>query len=124
MLRREYARAIGILPGLKGVEVLVDQACLLTIREEKTDGVWERRVHLKSLDTSNNGFRLLPDQNPGEFPGVAIRTLGDRALVEILHDGQPQPPESQLVIYLHDRAAIEAVVPALLQSIRLCKGSL
>ncbi|RMD99829.1 MAG: hypothetical protein D6816_14430, partial [Bacteroidetes bacterium] len=96
VLRREYARSIGVLPDLKGVEVRVSEDCLLTIREEKTDGVWERRIDLKSLDTSNSGFRLLPDQQPGEFPGVAIRTLGREPLVETLRDGKPQAAQSEL----------------------------
>ncbi|MDF1867543.1 MAG: hypothetical protein P1U70_22185 [Saprospiraceae bacterium] len=120
-IQLEYDRSSTIMADLGKITVDADFDCILTIKNEKEGSIYETKVDMNDLDTQQGGFRLIPDQAPGDFPGLRISTKNDAATVRILKDGQEMTRDNQLVIYMADRTAIEKITPALLQTIRICQ---
>lgn len=104
VLQEEYARSEKSIPNLKNVQVSIDADCLLTIVNQANGGE-TRRINLRNLDPQ--GFSLIPDQNAGDFPGLRIRAREGAS-------------ESELIIYMADRPAIERITPYLLQAVNIC----
>ena len=107
------------MPSLANVEVTLDENCLFRIIN-RAEGEVETRVDLRQLDP--NGFSLIRDDQPGEFPGLRIATLDQEPLVEIYRNGELMTRNNELVIKLMDRKSIETITPVMLQTIHLCRG--
>jgi hypothetical protein len=104
VLQEEYSRSEKALPNLKNVQVSIDADCILTIVNQSNGGE-TKRINLRNLDPQ--GFSLIPDQNAGDFPGLRIRAREGAS-------------ESELIIYMADRPAIERITPYLLQAVNIC----
>ncbi len=120
-LQYEYDQSAPSMPDLGKMTVLVDEACNLTIRNEKNGDVYETKVNMHDLNIEQGGMRLIPDQQPGEFPGLRIKTINDIPVVSILKNGKEITYDNELVIYLANRKSIEKVTPAMVQTIRICQ---
>lgn len=120
-LQVEYDNSVASMPDLGKVTVEVDESCNLNIKNEKDGVVYETKVNMKDLNTEQGGMRLIPDDEPGEFPGLRVKVINDEAKVSVLKDGVEMTKNNELVIYLATRKSIEKVTPAILQTLRICK---
>ncbi|MCB0704658.1 MAG: hypothetical protein KDC34_05085 [Saprospiraceae bacterium] len=120
-IQEEFARSEPQMPELVDVEVSIDGNCNLKIVNHATGNI-ETRVNLKQLDS--NGFSLIPDNDPGEFPGLQVSTIDQASVVEIYRNGELITRNNELVIKLVDRAAIERITPVLLQMMMICNGTI
>ena len=120
-IQEEFTRSEADMPELSGVEVSIDGDCNLRITNHAS-GEIETRVNLNQLDS--NGFSLIPDNAPGEFPGVRVASIGQEAIVEVYRNGELITRDNELVIKLVDRTAVERITPVLLQMMMICKGTI
>ena len=118
-LQQEYRKAEGKIPGLGKMTVFLDKHFTLILKNEIDGDVIEQKVSLKHLDPNNGGMTLVPDLEPGQFPGVTLHVLSGREGVEIRKNGELQSVERELTIYLPDRASIERITPALSQALNV-----
>lgn len=123
-LQEEIRKAKGKVPGIGDVTVLVDEQFNLLIENRYEGSVVQTKVNLKHLNNSQGGMMLIPDKNPGEFPGLRILVKDGQPGVQILKDGKLEKEEKQLEIYLADRSAIERITPAVLQALNIANGNL
>jgi hypothetical protein len=121
VLQQKYNDSEGQMPGIKSVEVTIDENCMLTISNQ-ADGGSMVKVDLHKLD--KDGFSLIPDRNEGEYPGLRIRTIGDEAAVAYYEGGQLKEMKDELVIFLADRDKVGQITPAILQTVNLCQGGM
>ena len=118
-LREEYAKSEKVLSSLKDVKVEMGEDCVLHIYNHAR-GEEEVRVNVLKLDV-DGGFSLIADMNPGDLPGLRIRTIGGESAVEFYRDGQLTGSQEALEIYMAERANIERITPALVQLLRVCR---
>lgn len=110
------------MPGLKNVKLVVDADCNLTITNEDGEGSMTK-LNLADLD-AKTGFSLIADMAPGEFPGLRIKTIDEKAAVEIYQGGKLVNKDNELVIFLATRQHVERITPIMLQSIQICQGTI
>ena len=123
-LQEEYRKAKGKVPGVGDVTIFVDDNFTLLI-ENKLDGsTYQTKVNLKNLDNEQGGMRLVPDNNPNEFPGLKVFVKDGKPGVEIIKDGKVEKEVQELEIHLADRPAIERVTPAILQALNIANGKM
>jgi len=120
-LQEEYDRSSANMRSIGKVTVSVDERANFVIRNEVNGEVKETKVNLRDLDTGQGAFRLLPNEEEGDAPGLLIQTVGNKQKVEHLVDGKVRQRNSELQIFMMDRMAIERITPAILQTIRLAK---
>ena len=104
VLQEDYTRSGKAIPSLKNVQVSIDADCILMIIQQPNGGE-TRWINLRNLDSQ--GFSLIPDQDSGDFPGLRIQA-------------REGVSESELIIYMADRPAIERITPYLLQAVNIC----
>jgi hypothetical protein len=119
VMQEAFSRSEAAMPALQNVRVSIDGDCLLTIGNYPEPGA-ETRVSLHDLDP--DGFQLIPDQQEGEFPGLRIRTLDGRSVVEVKKKGGVLQQKSELEIFMADREAIGRVTPYMVQALNICRG--
>ncbi len=122
-LQEEYRKAKGKVPGIGEVTIFVDDNFTLLIENKFEGSTYQTKVNLKNLNNAQGGMRLVPDNNPGDFPGLRIFVKDKNPGVEIIKDGKLVKEERQLEIYLADRASIERVTPAVLQGLNIANGN-
>lgn len=120
-LQEQYDRSSGDMRTLGKMTVDLDDRANLTIKNEINGEVKETKVNLRDLDVGQGAFRLIPDNGDGDYPGLLIQTVNNAQKVEHLVDGKVRQRNSELQIFMTDRDAIEAITPAMLQTIRLAK---
>lgn len=120
-LQEQYDRSSADMRNIGKVTVAVDERGNFSIKNEVNGEIRETKVNLRDLDTGPGAFRLIPDNGDGERPGLLIQTLQNAQKVEHLVNGKVRQRNSELQIFMTDRAAIEAITPAILQTIRLAK---
>lgn len=120
-LQEEFDRSSANMRSLGKVTVSVDERANFVIKNEVNGEVKETRVNLRDLDTNQGAFRLIPDTQEGEAPGLLIQTIQNKQKVEHLVDGKVRQRNSEIQIFMMDRTAIERITPAILQTIRLAK---
>ena len=120
-LQEQYDRSSADMRSLGKVTVSVDERGNFSIKNEVDGVVKETKVNLRDLDTGPAAFRLIPDTEEGEYPGLLIQTIRNAQKVEHLENGNVRQRTSELQIFMMDRDAIEAITPAILQTIRLAK---
>jgi hypothetical protein len=120
-LQEQYDRSSGDMPALGKVTVNLDERANLSIKNEINGEIKETKINLRDLDTAQGAFRLLPDSGDGDYPGLLIQTIRNAQKVEHLVNGKVRQRNSELQIFMTDREAIEAITPAILQTIRLAK---
>ncbi|HHJ50488.1 MAG TPA: hypothetical protein ENJ88_06230 [Phaeodactylibacter sp.] len=118
-IREEYAKSEKVLASLKDVKVEMGEDCILHIYNHAR-GREEVRVDALKLDVEG-GFSLIPDLNPGDLPGLRIRTIGGESAVEFYRDGKLTGTQDALEIYMAERSNIERITPALVQLLRVCR---
>ncbi|MBI1225524.1 MAG: hypothetical protein GC192_09845 [Bacteroidetes bacterium] len=123
-LEQEYQKANGVVPGVGEVHVFVDKNYVLLIENTYKGSVYQSKVNLKNLNNAQGGMSLMPDNAPGEFPGLKIYVKDGKPGVEMLKDGKLVKEARELDIYLADRAGIERVTPAILQGLNVASGNL
>lgn len=123
-LQQEYRKATGKVPGIGEVNIFVDEKYTLVIDNKYKGSDYQTKVNLKNLNNAQGGMSLIPDNNPGEFPGLKIFVKDGKPGVEIWKDNALQREERQLEIHLADRAGIERVTPAILQALNIASGNL
>lgn len=121
-LQEEYRKANGKVPGIGEVNVFVDDNFVLLIENTHGGHTYQTKVNLKNLNGEQGGLMLIPDRNPGEFPGLKILVLDGRNGVEIIKDDKLVREARQLEIFLADRTAIERVTPAIVQALNVVNG--
>ena len=117
-LREEYTKSAKAMSTLKDVAVSIDADCNLLI-ENSAKGKGLTKVNLKQLDTE--GFGLIPDLNPEEYPGLRIKSIDEAPVVEEYLDGQLVNKNNELIIHLATRESIERITPVMLQMLYLCQ---
>lgn len=120
-IQEEYDRSSANMRSIGKVTVSVDERANFVIRNEVNGEVKETKVNLRDLDTNQGAFRLIPDAEEGDAPGLLIQTIQNKQKVEHSVDGKVRQRNSELQIFMMDRDAIGRVAPALLQTIRLAK---
>ncbi|MBR9921412.1 MAG: hypothetical protein GYB31_11285 [Bacteroidetes bacterium] len=120
-IQEAFSASEAAMPDLEGVEVSIDDDCILRIVNHANGNI-ETRVDLNHLDPK--GFSLVPDATPDEFPGVRVQTLESAPLVEIYRNGELYTKDNEIVIKLKDRSAVERVTPVLLQTMMICRGDI
>jgi len=123
-LQEEYRKANGKVPEVGEVTIFVDENFTLLIENKFKGSAYQTRVNLKNLNNAQGGMMLVPDKEPGEFPGLKIFVKDGKPGVEIIKDGKLLREEKQLEIYLADRQGIERVTPAILQALNIANGNL
>ncbi|RMG85023.1 MAG: hypothetical protein D6714_06790 [Bacteroidetes bacterium] len=124
VIQGEFDRSAPKMPDLGKVTIDHDLDCNLIIRNEKDGNVYETRVNMNDLETGQGGFRLDPDFEPDDFPGLIVSTKNDAPKVHLFKNGKETTTDNELKIYLVDRPAIEKIAPALLQTIRICQDEI
>lgn len=123
-LQQEYRKATGKVPGIGDVNIFVDQNYTLIIDNKFKGSDYQTKVNLKNLNNAQGGMSLIPDNAPGEFPGLKVFVKDGKPGVEIWKDNALQRELRQLEIYLADRPGIERVTPAILQALNIANGNL
>lgn len=123
-LQQEYQKANGVVPNIGEVGIYVDKNYTLMIENKFKGSTYQTKVNLKNLNNAQGGMMLIPDNAPGEFPGLKIFVKDGMPGVEIIKDGKLVREERQLEIYLADRAGIERVTPAILQALNIANGNM
>ena len=117
-IQEEFNVSDAAMEEIKDVTVRVDDACNLVITNF-ANGKVETKVSLHHLDRNN--LKLIPDNNPGEFPGIRVFTKGEQELVETWTDGQLTSKSNELVIKMASRQSIERIAPVIIQTIYICQ---
>lgn len=123
-LQQEYRKATGKVPGIGDVNIFVDEKFTLLIENKYKGSSYQTKVNLKNLNNEQGGMSLVPDNKPGEFPGLKVFVKDGKPGVEIWKDDVLQRELRQLEIYLADRAGIERVTPTILQALNIANGNL
>lgn len=123
-LQEEIRNAKGKVPGIGEVTVLVDENFNLLMENHNDGSLTQTKVNLKNLNNAQGGMMLIPDKNPGEFPGLRVFVKEGKPGVQIIKDGKVEKEERQLEIYLADRPAIERITPAVLQALNIANGNM
>ncbi len=123
-LQEEYRKANGKVTGVGEVTVSVDENYNLLIENKVNGSIEQTKVNLKSLNNAQGGMMLIPDNAPGEFPGLQVFVKDGQPGVQILKDGKLVREDRQLEIHLADRPAIERITPAVLQAMNIASGNL
>lgn len=121
-LQEEYQKASGKVQGIGVVNIFVDEKYTLLMENTFKGHVYQTKVNLKDLNNQQGGMMLIPDQSPGEFPGLRIFVKEGRPGVEKIKDGKLEKEERQLEIFLADRPGIERITPAILQALNIANG--
>lgn len=116
-LQEEFDRSSADMPTIGNVKVSIDEEANLTIKNEVDGVVRMTKVNLKDLETAQGGFQLMPDEQEGEYPGLLIHTKQNARKVAYYVDGKLRQRSGELQLYLVDRAAIERITPAMLQTV-------
>ena len=120
-LRQYYQLSEEAMPDLGKITIDLTEKLDLTIINELNGDVIETKVNLLNLNTADGGFRLIPDKNLGDFPGLRVKTINDEPLVLVYKNGKLVNKNNELVIFLKDRESIEKITPAVLQTLRVAK---
>ncbi len=123
-LQEEYRKANGKVPEVGEVTIFVDENFTLLIENKFKGSTYQTKVNLKNLNNAQGGMMLVPDKEPGEFPGLKIFVKDGKPGVVITKDGKQVREDKQLEIYLADRPGIERVTPAILQALNIANGNL
>ncbi|MCF8244463.1 MAG: hypothetical protein K9J37_07090 [Saprospiraceae bacterium] len=123
-LQEEYRNANGKVPGIGEVNIFVDDNYTLLIENKFKGSTYQTKVNLKNLNNAQGGMALVPDNAPGEFPGLKVYVKDGKPGVELSKDGKVVREERQLEIFLADRPGIERVTPAILQALNIANGNL
>ncbi|MBK9014852.1 MAG: hypothetical protein IPM82_12665 [Saprospiraceae bacterium] len=123
-LQEEYRKANGKVPGIGEVNIFVDENYTLLIENKFKGSTYQTKVNLKNLNNAQGGMMLIPDKEPGEFPGLKVFVKDGKTGVEIIKDGKLVREDKQLEIYLADRPGIERITPAILQALNIANGKL
>lgn len=118
-VQEELTNAEGKIPSIGKVSLFVDDHYMLLIKNEKGRDVFETKVDLRNLNPNDGGMMLVPDQHPGEFPGIKIFALDGKPGVQYLKNGKLEKEERFLEIYLPQRGNIERIAPALSQALMI-----
>ena len=119
-LQDEFRKAEGQVPGLGKMTVFVDKNFILLLKNEIDGDVIETKVSLKHLNPNNGGMSLVPDLNPGEYPGVKLHVLSGREGVEVRKNGVVESQDGrELTIFLPDRKSVERITPAIAQALNI-----
>ena len=120
-LQQEYNKCEG-KAGLGKVTVFLDQNFNLLIKNEVGGDVIETKVNLKDLNPENGGFKLLPDDAPGQFPGIQLIALNGDKDIEISKNGKVVSNEYHLDIRMAERKNIQTIAPAMVQAVSAAHG--
>ncbi len=123
-LQEEYRKANGKVPGIGEVNIFVDKNYTLLIENKYKGSIYKTMVNLKNLNNAQGGMSLVPDNAPGEFPGLKVFVKDGKPGVEVWKDDLLQRELRQLEIYLADRPGIERVTPAILQGLNIANGTI
>lgn len=123
-LQEELRKAKGKVPGIGDATVLVDEHFNLLIENKNEGSIIQTKVNLKNLNNEQGGMMLIPDKQPGEFPGLRVFVKEGKPGVQIIQDGKQIREDKQLEIFLADRPGIERVTPAVLQALNIANGNL
>jgi hypothetical protein len=116
-LQDEYTKAEGKIPSLGKVTVSVDSNFVLLIKNQKGSDLYETKADLRNLNPEDGGMELIPDKQPGEFPGIRLLVLSGKPGVQFLKNGKLEKEDNKLEIYMPTRPNIEAIAPALAQAL-------
>ncbi len=123
-LQEEYRKANGKVPGIGEVTIFVDDNYTLLVENKFKGSTYQTKVNLKNLNNAQGGMALVPDNAPGEFPGLKVYVKDGKPGVELSKDGNVVREERQLEIFLADRPGIERVTPAILQALNIANGNI
>jgi len=123
-LQEEYRKANGKVTGVGEVSISVDENFNLLIENRVNGSVEHTKVNLKNLNNAQGGMMLIPDNAPGEFPGLKVFVKDGQPGVQILKDGKLVREDRHLEIHLADRPGIERITPAVLQALNIASGNL
>lgn len=121
-VQKEYDQTKGQLPGRGNVTTSIDDQFTLSIRNELGGDVLETKVGLKNLNPENGGMMLLPDNQPGERPGLRILVLEGKPGVSFFKNGKLEKEERHLDIYMPQRHHIENLAPVLSSILNVAHG--
>lgn len=120
-LQNEYRNAEGKVPGVGKVTVFLDEHLTLLLKNELPNETIETKVNLRHLNP-NNGMTLVPDLEPGQFPGLKIAVLDGMPGVTVTKNGELESEERALEIYLPERVNIENITAPLTQALNIAHG--
>ncbi|MEY3050737.1 MAG: hypothetical protein RLY31_522 [Bacteroidota bacterium] len=121
-IQRLYDQAAGKMPGLGKVSTRIDDDFTLTIQNELPDGTVRTVVNLKHINPSDGSIMLIPDTQPGEFPGIRLQVLEGRPGVSIYQNDQLSAETMFLELYMPTRSDIEQMAPVLVSILNIVHG--
>ena len=119
-LQTELTKAEGKVPGLGKVTVFLDENLNMLLKNETSKETLETVVNLRHLNP--DGLRLIPDNAPGEYPGLAIAVLDGMPGVTIRKGREVVSEERELVIFLPQRHNIEAITAPISAALNVAHG--
>ncbi len=121
-VQKEYDDTRGQMPGRGRVTVSIDDNYNLIIQNDVEGDVLKTQVNLKNLNPDNGGMMLLPDNKPGDFPGIRLLVMEGKPGVSFLKNGELQKEERYLDIYMPKRTNIENLAPAMSSILNVVHG--
>jgi hypothetical protein len=121
-LQQEYAATVNQAPNVGETSVFLDEKLNVVIKNERGGDVYETVFNLKDLNPENGGLSLIPDKQPGEFPGLRIQAIEGRPGVKKLKNSKLVSEERVVEIYMPQRGNIEKIVPAIVAALNVAHG--
>ena len=124
-LEQEFDRSSADMADIGKVRLKIEQNGMSNMINTLSDGtVYETKFDIKSLNIGNDGMRLVAESSDQPYPGVQIYTERRVQSVEYYKDGKLLKKSPSLDIFMVDREAIQKIVPAMVQTIRIAKDNL
>ncbi len=121
-LQKEFEATVNQAPNVGETGVFLDEKLNVVIKNERGGDVYETIFNMKDLNPENGGLSLIPDKEPGEFPGLRIQVLEGRPGVKKLKNSELVSEERALEIYMPQRTNIEKIVPAIVAALNVAHG--
>ncbi len=121
-IQRLYDEAAGKMPGLGKVSTRIDDDFTFSLTNQLPDGTIRTVVNLKDINPADGSIFLLPDNEPGTFPGIRLSVLEGRPGVSTYKDGQLSAETRFLDLYMPTRSDIEQMAPVLVSILNIVHG--